>query len=81
MERPVELATVGYQGATVESFLRALREAGVDLLVDVRAVAPPTSMPAASNTCTFATWVPPRPAAPPPGRGGTLKCGGSTAII
>jgi uncharacterized protein (DUF488 family) len=39
MERPVELATVGYQGATVQSFLRALREAGVDLLVDVRAVA------------------------------------------
>jgi uncharacterized protein (DUF488 family) len=39
MKRPVEVATVGYQGATVESFLRALREAGVDLLVDVRAVA------------------------------------------
>ena len=33
------VATIGYQAATVESFLRALREAGVELLVDVRAVA------------------------------------------
>ncbi|HEY7502554.1 MAG TPA: DUF488 domain-containing protein [Gemmatimonadales bacterium] len=39
MKRPVKLATVGYQGATVRSFLDALGEAGVDLLVDVRAVA------------------------------------------
>ena len=39
MKRVVEVATVGYQGATVQSFLDALREAGVDLLVDVRAVA------------------------------------------
>ncbi len=39
MKRRVEVATVGYQGATVQSFLGALREAGVDLLVDVRAVA------------------------------------------
>jgi uncharacterized protein (DUF488 family) len=39
MKRPVEVATVGYQGATVQSFLDALREAGVELLVDVRAVA------------------------------------------
>jgi uncharacterized protein (DUF488 family) len=39
MKRPVEVATVGYQGATVHSFLQALREAGVDLLVDIRAVA------------------------------------------
>ena len=33
------LATVGYEGATVASFLDALRAAGVDLLVDVRALA------------------------------------------
>jgi uncharacterized protein (DUF488 family) len=33
------VATVGYQGATVQSFLQALREAGIELLVDVRAVA------------------------------------------
>jgi uncharacterized protein (DUF488 family) len=39
MMRPVKVTTVGYQGATVQSFLHALREAGVDLLVDVRAVA------------------------------------------
>jgi uncharacterized protein (DUF488 family) len=33
------LATVGYEGATVATFLEALRAARVDLLVDVRAVA------------------------------------------
>jgi uncharacterized protein (DUF488 family) len=33
------VATIGYQGATMDSFLRALSEAGVELLVDVRAVA------------------------------------------
>jgi uncharacterized protein (DUF488 family) len=33
------LATIGYESATVQSFLEALREAGVELLVDVRAVA------------------------------------------
>jgi uncharacterized protein (DUF488 family) len=32
-------ATIGYEGATVESFLDALRTEGVELLVDVRAVA------------------------------------------
>lgn len=33
------LATIGYQATTMENFLGALRAAGVDLLVDVRAVA------------------------------------------
>ena len=33
------LATIGYEGATPASFLDALREAGIALLVDVRAVA------------------------------------------
>jgi len=33
------VATIGYQAATVESFLRALADAKVRLLVDVRAVA------------------------------------------
>ena len=33
------VATIGYEAATVPSFLDALREAGVELLVDVRAVA------------------------------------------
>ena len=33
------VATIGYEGATVPALQRALREAGVDLLVDVRAVA------------------------------------------
>ena len=32
------LATIGYQAATVRSFLEALRAGDVDLLVDVRAV-------------------------------------------
>lgn len=34
-----EVSTVGYQAATVRSFLDALRADGVDLVVDVRAVA------------------------------------------
>lgn len=34
-----KLFTIGYEGATVAGFLEALREAGVELLVDVRAVA------------------------------------------
>lgn len=33
------LYTIGYEGATVASFLEALRAAGVELLVDVRALA------------------------------------------
>jgi|SRR3954469_21997724 uncharacterized protein (DUF488 family) len=33
------LFTIGYEGATVASFLAALRDAGVELLVDVRALA------------------------------------------
>lgn len=33
------LATIGYEGATMDGFLRALKDAGVALLVDVRAVA------------------------------------------
>lgn len=33
------VATVGYEGTTVDAFLRTLRDAGVELLVDVRAVA------------------------------------------
>lgn len=33
------LATIGYENATVPRFLETLKEAGVDLLVDVRAVA------------------------------------------
>jgi uncharacterized protein (DUF488 family) len=39
MAERIEVATVGYQGATVHSFLQAMREADIELLVDVRAVA------------------------------------------
>jgi uncharacterized protein (DUF488 family) len=35
----LQLATIGYQGAAVSSFLDELKEAGVELLVDIRAVA------------------------------------------
>jgi len=38
-EKTHTLATIGYEAATVRSFLNALEDAGVDLLVDVRAVA------------------------------------------
>jgi uncharacterized protein (DUF488 family) len=33
------LATIGYQGATPDSFLRVLKSARIELLVDIRAVA------------------------------------------
>jgi uncharacterized protein (DUF488 family) len=33
------LSTIGYEAATVKSFLDALRDAGVEILVDVRAAA------------------------------------------
>jgi len=33
------LATIGYQGATPDSFRRALQDARIELLVDIRAVA------------------------------------------
>lgn len=33
------VATIGYEGATMDAFLDALRAGGVELLVDVRAVA------------------------------------------
>jgi uncharacterized protein (DUF488 family) len=33
------IATIGYEGATVASFQKALRDAKIDLLVDVRALA------------------------------------------
>lgn len=38
-ERTHTLATIGYEAATVRSFLNALDDAGIQLLVDVRAVA------------------------------------------
>ena len=38
-EQTYQLATIGYQSTTVPAFLRALTDAGVALLVDVRAVA------------------------------------------
>lgn len=33
------MATIGYEGTTVDRFLRALRDARIELLIDVRAVA------------------------------------------
>ena len=39
MSTPRKLFTIGYEGATVPSFLEALSKAEVELLVDVRAVA------------------------------------------
>lgn len=36
---PIHIATIGYEGATVNSFLDALRADGTSLLVDVRALA------------------------------------------
>jgi uncharacterized protein (DUF488 family) len=38
-KRAPTLATIGYEAATVRNFLNALEDAGIELLVDVRAVA------------------------------------------
>lgn len=38
-KKTTTVATIGYEGTTMPAFLRALREGGVALLVDVRAVA------------------------------------------
>lgn len=38
-DRPIHIATIGYEGATVDSFLDALRSDRTSLLVDVRALA------------------------------------------
>jgi uncharacterized protein (DUF488 family) len=35
--RPVAICTIGYEGGTVDAFLRTLREAGVELVLDIRA--------------------------------------------
>ncbi len=35
--RPKAICTIGYEGATVAGFIRALRQAGVALVLDVRA--------------------------------------------
>ena len=35
--RPKAICTIGYEGATVDAFLRTLREAGVELVLDIRA--------------------------------------------
>jgi uncharacterized protein (DUF488 family) len=35
----LSIATIGYEGATIATFQDALREAGIDLLIDVRALA------------------------------------------
>jgi uncharacterized protein (DUF488 family) len=35
--RPKAICTIGYEGGTVDSFLRTLREAGVELVLDIRA--------------------------------------------
>jgi uncharacterized protein (DUF488 family) len=35
--RPKAISTIGYEGGTVDAFLRTLREAGVELVLDIRA--------------------------------------------
>jgi uncharacterized protein (DUF488 family) len=39
MAERLRIATIGYEGATVATFQQALRDAQIDLLVDVRALA------------------------------------------
>jgi uncharacterized protein (DUF488 family) len=35
--RPKAICTIGYEGSTVDAFLRALKDEGVDLVLDIRA--------------------------------------------
>jgi uncharacterized protein (DUF488 family) len=35
--RPEAICTIGYEGGTVDAFIRALRDAGVELVLDIRA--------------------------------------------
>jgi uncharacterized protein (DUF488 family) len=35
--RPKAICTIGYEGGTVDAFIRALREASVELILDIRA--------------------------------------------
>ena len=35
--RPTAICTIGYEGGTVSAFIRALREAGIELVLDIRA--------------------------------------------
>ena len=35
--RPKAISTIGYEGGTVDAFLRTLREAVVELVLDIRA--------------------------------------------
>ena len=51
--KPLAVATIGYQGSTVPSFLDALRQEGVELLVDIRAVAS-SRLPGYSKTALAA---------------------------
>jgi uncharacterized protein (DUF488 family) len=37
--QPKAICTIGYEGATVDAFLRALKKARIDLVLDIRAVA------------------------------------------
>lgn len=37
--QPKAICTIGYEGATVDAFLRALKEARAELVLDIRAVA------------------------------------------
>lgn len=38
-DAPITVTTIGYEGTTVASFLDTLRDGGVELVIDVRAVA------------------------------------------
>lgn len=47
--RPAILFTVGYAGSSMETFLAALKDAGVEELVDVRAIAASRNRPFCKN--------------------------------
>src|SRR5262249_19292279 len=57
--RPRAICTIGYEGGTVAGFIRTLKDAQVELILDIRAarVSLPLTSPApVSATGTYAAW-------------------------
>jgi hypothetical protein len=90
MAKAKKLFTIGYEQTPPKSVLDELEQAGVKLLVDVRAVASsrrpafrrtssrPGLMSAAFHICTCAGWARRRPAAKPRAAAISARCTRST---
>jgi uncharacterized protein (DUF488 family) len=86
----MRLATIGYERETQAAVIQRLKDAGVEVLIDVRAVAASrragfskTLLAASLNDAGIGyvhlrQLAPPRPAATPPARAGSPRCTGSS---